>query len=442
MAAPAEALAVEAYPVRPDPPVAAGRVPGSALRFACSLRSAGYVDLFLAQVAPLGVSFVMALVSATLLGPERRGILTFLMTGSVLCGAIAYGSLHVPVVEGLRSGDGGSLRHGVRLVAAIWVVLTAVGAGLVLVTWPTRGDLAVHAGFESGLALIGGATVVTQLFAGRVLQGLGENRQYVRIVVVQSLVYLLGSGGVLLRTRSPLLMFTAWYVSVVVSLMLAVVSLRAVLRGREREAGRGRSWRHFARSAMANNLGSIGQMVMLRADVLVVGVVLGAAAAGVYGIALSLTELSLIAPEVFALSVYGNRARMEGGLWIAQVQRTFRMNSAVTILAAAGIALAAVVLAYGPLASYSGLVPLVLIILPGAFFAGYTRIALSALQALDATVPVARFGVFALVLSIGYFPGAMVGGLMGPAVVSSLAYVGTALFLRSALRVRVAGGVR
>jgi len=408
-----------------------------------AIRSAGYVDLFVAQVAPLGVSFLLTLVSATLLGPERRGVLTFLMTGSLLCGALAYGSLHVPVVDGLRAGSSGNLRHGVRLVAGIWALLTAVGAGLAFVARPASATATadLSTGFLFGLVLVGGAMAVGQLFAGRVLQGLAENTRYVRVVVGQSVLYLVGTGGVLLTTRSPLLMFAAWYVSVLAGLAMAVGSLRTVLRERAPRAESSQSWRRFARSATANNLGSIGQMVMLRADVLVVGLVLGPVATGVYGIALSLTELALIAPEVFSLAVFGNRARMDDRTWTAHVHRSIRSNLLVAAAAAGCIALAAVVLVQGPLASYRGLVPLVLIILPGVVLAGYTRIALSALQALGATVPVWQFGVLALVLSLGFLPGAAVG-VAGPAVVSSVAYGLTALFLHTQLRTRLAGTAR
>ncbi|MEU2348291.1 hypothetical protein [Modestobacter sp. NPDC049651] len=436
----AGAVAVGPTPLLPDLGPVRARLRSLATT-ARTVRSAGYVHLLAAQVAPLGVSFLLTMVSATLLGPERRGVLTFLMTGSLLVGALAYGSLHVPVVDGLRSGDGRSLRHGVRLVAGIWLLLTTAGAAVAFLARPASPTADPGTAFQVGLVLVGGAIAVTQLFAGRVLQGLAENSRYVRVVVGQAALYLVGTGAVLLATRSPLLMFGTWYVSVLGGLVLAVGHLRTVLQERAPHADGGPSWRSFARSATANNVGSIGQMVMLRADVLVVGLVLGPVATGVYGIALSLTELALIAPEVFALAVYGNRARMADASWVAHVRRTVRVNLVLAVAAAAVIAAAGFLLVQGPLASYRGLVPLMLIVLPGVVLAGYTRIALSALQALGATVPVWRFGVLALVLSLGFLPGALLG-VTGPAVVSSVAYGLTALFLHVQLRTRLAGVAR
>jgi O-antigen/teichoic acid export membrane protein len=297
----------------------------------------------------------------------------------------------------------------------------------------------------TGWALAGGALVVSQLFANRVLQGMGRNRGYQVTIVVQSAVYLGGAGLVLATTRSPLLVFAAWALSVLVGLAVAGLQLARYLAGRPEQVPAGGSdwtWRRFLRSATANNVGSIGQMVMLRADVLVVGVLLGPTAAGIYGIALSLTELALIVPEAFALSVFSSRARMDVTRWEGQLHRTVRLNTAVSALAVVGIAGAAVVLSLGPLSAYEGLVPLVLIVLPGAVFAGYSRVALSALQALNRQSAVATFGVLALVLAVGYVPGAWLGGTTGTAVVSTVAYLVTALYLRTTLRSALRPGTR
>ncbi|MFQ1003411.1 lipopolysaccharide biosynthesis protein [Modestobacter sp. SSW1-42] len=408
-----------------------------------TLRTGGLPDLLVAQVVPLGVTFVLTLVSAALLGPERRGVLTFLMTGALLAGALAYGSLHVPVVEALRVGDRSALRHGVRLVAGLAGALAVVGAVLVVTGRPGAADGGHSDAATTGWALMGGALIVCQLFANRVLQGLGRDRAYQVTIVVQSVLYLAGAGAVLATTRSPLLVYAAWALSVVAGLGVATTQLVRHLRDHVAQVPAGspaRSWPQFLRSATANNVGSIGQMVMLRADVLVVGVVLGPTAAGVYGIALSLTELVLIVPEAFALSVFSGRARLTGDRWAAQLARTVRLNAAVGLLAALCIAAAAVVLSLGPLSDYRGLVPLVLIVLPGALFAGYSRVALSALQALGRHSAVAVFGVLAVVLSAGYLPGAWLGGTAGTAAVSTAAYVVTALYLHTSLRSALRGG--
>lgn len=406
----------------------AGRLLRGALAL---LRSGGFLDLLIAQVVPLGVSFALTLVTAALLGPELRGVLTYLMTGALLCGALAYGSLHVPVVENLRSGDRSAFRYGVRLVGGLSAGLSVTGLVLVLAGGP--GDTASTV-TTTGWALVGGALVVVQLFAGRVLQGLARNRQYQTTVVVQSLLYLLGAGATLLTTRSPLLVFAAWSVSVVTGVAVAAFHLRRHFR----EAGpwiwSGSPWGRFLRSATANNIGSIGQMVMLRADVLVVALVLGPAQAGVYGLALSLTELSLIVPEVFALSVFAGRARLDRDQWVSRLRRTFRLNAALSLAAAVAILLAALLLVLGPLSAYDGLVTLVLIVLPGAIVAGYSRVALSALQALGSSSSVWVFGVLALALAAGYVPATVLGGALGTAVMSSVAYAVTAVFLRRSLR--------
>jgi O-antigen/teichoic acid export membrane protein len=411
-----------------------GAATGRHRALATGLARAGYLDLLAAQVMPLGVSFVLTLVSASLLGPERRGVLTFLMTAALLGGALTYGSLHVPVVEGLRSRDRRNLDHGLLLVGALWATLTV--AGLVLVLSDRGGD-DIRTTTEFGWALCGSGLVVVQLFLGRVLQGVARNREYGRLVAAQSILYLLAAGSLLVLTRSPWLMFAGWYGAVALSLVQGVRYLRKHLAAAGPWAAGPDSWRPFLRSAMANNIGSVGQMVMLRVDVLVVALLLGASAAGVYGVALSLTELALIVPEVFALSVFAGRARLDHTGWVNYVTRTLRLNAALAGVTTLGIVAVAVLLTLGPLSSYRGLVSLVVIILPGAVLAGYTRIALGALQAVNAHTAVWRFGLLALVLAVAYVPAAVIAGTTGVAVVSSLAYAGTALFLRVQLRQRV-----
>jgi O-antigen/teichoic acid export membrane protein len=398
------------------------------------IRSVGFIDLLIAQVVPLGVSFALTLVTAAFLGPELRGVLTYLMTGALLCGALAYGSLHVPVVQNLRVGDRSAFRHGVRLVAVLSVAMSLTGLALALVGDGTTSTVTMSTVTMTGWALVGGALVVLQLFTGRVLQGLARNRQYQVTVVVQSLLYLVGSGATLLTTRSPLLVFAAWSVSVVVGVALTAFYLRRHFSDTGPWTWSGSPWGQFLRSATANNIGSIGQMVMLRADVMIVALLVGPAAAGVYGIALSLTELSLILPEVFALSVFASRARLDERRWSSELHRIFRLNAFMSVLSAVVITLAALVLKLGPLSDYEGLVTLVLIVLPGAVIAGYSRVALSALQALGSNSHVWVFGVMALALSACYVPAALLGDAVGAAVMSTVAYAATALFLHRSLR--------
>ncbi len=401
------------------------------------IRSGGFVDLLIAQVVPLGVSFALTLVTAAFLGPELRGVLTYLMTGALLCGALAYGSLHVPVVQSLRAGDRSAFGQGVRLVAVLSVSLSLTGLVLTLVGGGTTSTVTM-----TGWALVGGALVVLQLFAGRVLQGLARNRAYQVAVVVQSVLYLAGAGATLLTTRSPLLVFAAWAVSVVAGVGLAGFHLRRHFRDTGPWVWSGGPWGPFLRSATANNIGSIGQMVMLRADVIVVALLLGPAAAGVYGIALSLTELSLILPEVFALSVFASRARLDERRWVAELHRIFRLNAYLSMTSAVVIALTAVILVLGPLSDYEGLVTLVVIVLPGAVIAGYSRVALSALQALGSSSHVWLFGVMALALAAGYVPATLLGGSVATAVMSSVAYTVTGLYLHRSLRSALSGSAR
>jgi O-antigen/teichoic acid export membrane protein len=398
------------------------------------LLHSGHLDLLVAQAVPLSVSFLLTLVSAAILGPELRGVLTFLMTVALVGGALAYGSLHVPVVEGLRSDDRGNLRYGLRVAATLWTALSIVGLSLIFIGRSLQSAHGLHIVVQLGAGLVGGGLVVVQLFLSRVLQGLARNREYGWVLAGQSLLYLLVAGGLLVVTRSPWLVFWGWYLSVVASLALATYHLRRELHRRGPGGTTVGSWRTFIRSMTANNVGSIGQMIMLRADVLVVALLIGPAATGIYGVAVSLTGLALILPEIFALSVFANRARLDADGWGAYLARVLRLNAVFALLSTAAITAGTLVLTQGPLASYDGLVLLVVIILPGAAFAGYARIALSALQALNQTSQVWRFGVLALGLSVGYVPTAAIGGTVGLAAMSSVAYIATAAFLRKRLR--------
>jgi O-antigen/teichoic acid export membrane protein len=424
----------------PSPPADGSPARGATRGPLAALRAGGVLDLLVAQAVPLGVTFALTLVSAALLGPERRGVLTFLLTGSLLIGALGYGSLHVPVVDGLRMHDRSNLRHGIRLVAMMSGALAAGGVVVVVVGGLTHRGAGHGTATTVGLSMVGGAILVAELFAGRVLQGLSRNRGYQAVVVLQSLLYLAGATLVLTITRSPLLVFGAWAVSMLAGLALAATLLARDIRDRGPWVESAWTWRRFLRSATANNVGSIGQIVMLRADVLVVGVVVGPAAAGVYGLALSLTELALIVPEVFALSVYSSRSRLDGAEWAGYLRRTLRINTAVMVLSITAIAAAAVVLHLGPLADYDGLVLLVLIVLPGAVCAGYSRVALSGLQALGRQSRVWTFGVLALVLACGYVPASMLAGANGTAVMSTIAYAATGAYLWTSLRAALSEG--
>jgi hypothetical protein len=114
----------------------------------------------------------------------------------------------------------------------------------------------------------------------------------------------------------------------------------------------------------------------------------------------------------------------------------------LSVVAAVAIAGTAVLLTLGPLSAYDGLVALVLIVLPGAVLAGYSRVALSGLQALGEGSRVWVFGVLALALSAGYVPAALLGGSVGTAVMSSAAYAVTAVYLRRSLASALPGRVR
>ncbi|MGY1698676.1 lipopolysaccharide biosynthesis protein [Geodermatophilus sp. SYSU D00766] len=392
-----------------------------------SLR-ASFGDLIVAQAAPRGATFVLSLATAAVLAPEGRGALTLMTTGALLLGAVAFGSLHVPVVNGLAAGDGSALRHGGATASALGGILLACGIGILIARAGANSVAAGSSVGQAGWACIGGGLLVMQLFVVRVLQGLNDDQGYRRTLVLQVSVYACAVAGLLLVARHPVAYFAAWLASIASSLVIALVLMR---RRVKQFAPHRRSSKPLAfyKAALANHAGSVGQMLMLRADVLIVGIMLGAGTAGVYGIALTLVETMLVIPEILALSVFARRNASLEWSWWADLIKTLRINALIGLAVAALILLSSLLLERSILAAYGDLTFLVCVLLPGGLGAGYARVAVAALQSRNENRRVYRYGMLAAALSLGYFAAGAAGGAVGIACMSTFACLLTGAYL-------------
>lgn len=252
------------------------------------------VAVILSLAAQAGSAMVLALVSARWLGPSDRGIVVIsTVLGSLL---MLVGSLGTPTggrvlvarEDGERMSVGDVIASTRVLLVAHVATAAVVGA---LVFFLVEGRLS---GGVLALFVVYAVLMLAAYIRRELLHGLGLHRQAVNGEVVTALCQL--ALTVAAYAAGILNVWTSM-VALIVGVAVQVGRQHALMR--EHRGGSGAQRRRLiAFSAPA--LGTtVGQAFTLRGDRLILGAMIGSAAAGIYGSAASLSEaLTLVGAGV------------------------------------------------------------------------------------------------------------------------------------------------
>lgn len=380
------------------------------------------LSLATSTVVPVVASFGIAFVSAGLLGTSGRGHLVFVTATAALAGSLLYGSAHVGVVQAIRAGYESAAWYGVRY-GAVALGLTTALASIAMATgfkWPP-----VVGGATAGaLLLIGSGLNALNLIVLRVVQGLGQAGQYRNGMLVQSLGYLFAGVGAAAWFRDPVPVEWAWLGSLALSTLYGLRCLGLTVRSRIPSSGK----RLMLRTAVSAHIGTWGQQLLFRADLVTLGLIGTASDLGVYSIASPIAGVVWTLSEALSLAAYGSQSAPSQVEFEVRRKRLTRLNLRLGL--AAGVVIGASSFLVPLVLHGYGKVPLlVLILLPGTVVQGAARIGLTTLVGRERNSSVVYIGVVSAVLALLYIPMIWVAGAYGAAIASTAIYVVQTIFV-------------
>ncbi len=245
----------------------------------------------------LGVKFVayaagavVSVLIARALGPHDRGIWSLSLLMAMIVGLLADGGLSTSVLFSMRSGPE-RIRAAVRmsgwfvfLGGSLWAFLTlllAAGGYLPVGGVPKRAMV---------LAVAGSLLAAAFGLRRQVLNGLGDLRSVNASVLIQALAV-------------PVILLPAIFIigpTANIALGAYVVSLAATLMGtlwlRDLRRLPGPDWDSsltgpLLRYGLKSQIGTLALLLAYRSDLFLVNAYLGVAAAGIYSVALTLSEI-------------------------------------------------------------------------------------------------------------------------------------------------------
>ncbi|MEV1146730.1 O-antigen ligase family protein, partial [Micromonospora sp. NPDC049799] len=351
-----------------------------------------------ARVGSLLISLVAGVLSARALGPHDRGLLAVAITCSAVFSTLCAVGLDTANLRlagrstaAHRHTVRASLRYAVTLgsgVAALWAV-----AGLTVAEPVRLGLDPLTFGIATALCPV----VLLSALLGATEIGRGRAPAYNLVVVASLVTYLAGLAALVATGRTTPATVMAVYAAG------QVVGLAALLV-RSRSAGpvdgeplTNVEYRSSARRAYLPNLAQFG---MIRTQVPVIQLLVGASAVGVYSVALALAEVLLIIPIAVSLILVPTVAN-----GAASWRSVARLGGGTLLLTAVGagvLALAGphvVPLLFGH--EFDPAVPVLWALLPGVAIFSLARVAQSYLTAVDRPVAIAAAAVAALAVGLG-----------------------------------------
>ena len=371
------------------------------------------------RVVTYVVSGLTAVMVARLLGPRERGVWAVaLMIGSLVALASESGVGGALLFFARRDRAGGVTVASGLVLVAMSSSLAAAGAGLAMTLIPQLLPRAVPVGAIL-LALI---AVLPANVAGVGRQALLSGGDLIGVAGMQALqaIVVLGLVGGALALWSPVAM-VALLAYAVAQFLVAGAILRRLKAGRPMAAPGLGVMRDLVTSGFQMHVGTVALFLAYRCDILLVNHFLGPAAAGVYSIALTVSELIRAIPELGQMSVYSGSSDGE----IPDVGQTARITILATVVASCIMATAnfwAVPLLFGPAFARASVAFLALV--PGllGLAVSYMISPLLVLRGrmLDTSAAAVLSLALMLVLDVVAIP---VWGIVGAAGASSVAYV-------------------
>lgn len=361
----------------------------------------------------------MTFVTAKLLGVSGRGQLALVLSASSLVGALGFLSLQVGIVRAHHMGDSTAPRRGFMLAIVLALVVLASGSGIAFILPELRIGL-----FDKPTLLMvacGGALTIFNLVVLRTRQGLGDSRVFRDAWLIQSIIFPVLGIPVAIATHSPMLIVLCWFLALASSTTFALC--KPVCRLVETPSIHVSS-SEILTTSIAAHVGVMGQQLLHRADVVVLGLMASATTVGIYSIAAPIAGLLWVFSEALSLTAFDAGARRAS---VAQHRtsraKLVRLNLVVGLAGAILIGLSSILLIPLLLPEYAPAVPLILILLPGVLIQGYARIGLSSILVSGTKRVVALIGASSALLSLLYIPFVYAHGAAGAAAASSTVYV-------------------
>jgi O-antigen/teichoic acid export membrane protein len=357
--------------------------------------------VFATRVARLALGITTSFVLAGMLLPEGRGQYALLVLVPGMLNAL--GQLGLPSAMSFFAGRGMRVdqlqRLGWAITAGLSIVL--VGGTLLLLPFLTSTLLTAVSGDLIPLALASVPFQIATALAGSTLIGRQRLRNYNLLVVAQSALMLVGVvvlvGTLDLGVTGALVSYVA--VAVVVAIGTAI-ELSRVVRG---EANDGPSVRLGAFFSYGLRIypASVTGYFSLRADVLILGAMLGdAAAVGLYTFAVSLAEPAFMVPDSVSTVFYPRVAGMDRRSADALAPQMSRFTLLLTVLAVLGLVPLALLATQVVLPAYGDSLLPFLILLPGIVALSVSKVLAGYLGGLGLPLAIARASLVNLVVNV------------------------------------------
>ncbi|WP_262283671.1 O-antigen ligase family protein [Micromonospora sp. MA102] len=333
------------------------------------------------RIGTLLVSLVAGVVAARALGPHDRGLLAVAIASSAVFSTMF--ALGIDTANLRLAGRSAELHRYAALTSVRYALPLGVAAGTVwgLVGYlggPTARLGLDPATFRLTLALCPVVLLAALLGAAEI--GRGRAATY-NLTVIGSLVAYLAALVLLVAVdrANPATVLGAYLLGQVGGL---VVLLRQVVGSRHLARPAAETRREYWSSARRGFAPNVAHFSMVRVQVPLTQVLIGASAVGVYSVALALAETLLIVPIALSLILVPTVANGHAD-W-HQVARLAGRSLVVTVLSAAALAAAGPLLVatlYGD--RFAPAVPVLWALLPGVVIFALARVAQSYLTATD-----------------------------------------------------------
>ena len=262
-----------------------------------------------ARVLAMGAGFVTVWVGARLLGPTSLGSAAVAQTVGLVAALVASGGLNIVTIYRLGALPGS--RAAVLGLIRPWLWISAgLAAALTVVIALTIGPALGLAGSEAlwTTAALLSAAVIAHEFWGSVLLGFGNSRAYTQAEVVRAVGTALASSLIIATAaRNEVGFLLGALVASIAAASFAWARARSSLPRSERPSGP--LVRDSVAMGIRGQVGNVLQFLNLRLDLLLLPALLDLTAAGLYAVAVRVSEVvaqmasasgSLIFPETAA----------------------------------------------------------------------------------------------------------------------------------------------
>jgi O-antigen/teichoic acid export membrane protein len=378
------------------------------------------------QIAQTVIAVIGLVATTRLLGTTDYG--TFVVLGTVLTllgiAASAGPAAAVLVLSSRDSGATGRALHGQIVIATAILAVLTIGIGIVAAD--PLADF-VSASLASGLVLLSLLRLPAIVYAGLVngqLAGAGRIGHAAALNTASAALALLAPLGAALHS-DPL--DGALIGSAAATFIAALLMYATATRVFGLSLPRGwQPWKQAGHLALAMHVGTIAYWVMLRSDTIAVNALLGTASAGIYGFALQLSErIGLVTAPLYNATAW-QVSGPDRPAAIRTMLRVARIEFAIGLVAAVGALILGrfvIELIAGPTFADAAL-PMAILVLGAATLPVWSSIGLFLVSHHRGAWPTAGIQVLVALLAVaGYWIVGGRWGVVGPAVVSTGAYI-------------------